>query len=433
MVAQVAKEQGVTPDCIRQLAGQAATIKDRRAVSNWNVLVYIKGKELNADCPVGSKSQLVEIQDEVKKDADLMNALNHDKDRMAELRAEYDDNHSDKQSAIMRVSTRSAARIVGNSITACQGQMDYVNDNSGAWDSAPLCVAHIRPQYSQAFLEMVYLLEDYACTVTTTLLSVGSKKVPTNKMQSATVEFILQGLCEITKVSNLTMSYSRYDQDIRAAQGVMVEGWPVDIKFIAPSKLKVAFQIQTLYNTWKLGEAYWRVMTAAEKREARQELAEWEPVVRAKRSNAGGSHKRKRRPDTDDEGDADKDDKDMDDDDAGYRLKKKARTVVKNGAAIAGNMKDKGKKGASKSKYTDTTANTKSTKRAPKQKSTNDNEDAEEAEGSSKKSRVLKKPRADKEKKPAGLKKKRKLVPGSKATIVEAQFVESRALAEEVR
>ncbi|KAE9387648.1 hypothetical protein BT96DRAFT_1004930 [Gymnopus androsaceus JB14] len=456
-VESIATEQNITPERIRQLAAQVATLKGKRAVSNWNVLVHIKSKELNADCPNGSKSQLAEIQDAVHEDDDLMNALNHDKKRMAELRKEYEDDHADKQKSIMRVSTRSPALIVSNSINACQSQMDYLNDSTGSWGFGAIVRASytssvqsgffgrgdidgfMRKYFNVSVQEMVCLLEDYACTVTT----MGNKKVPSNKMQSVTVELILNGLREISRVSNLTMSYARYDQDIRAAHGVMIEGWPDAIDFIAPSKLKVALQIQTLYDAWRSGQAHWRVMTLAERREVKEELAEREPVIRAKRSDAGGSHKRKRKPISDDEdGDLDKDNED--DDEAEYRPKsKKSRASRKSGASEADDGEapsTKGKRSLKKSKPVASEGNAKSNaanskkERAPKRKSAtiDDDEDAEQPskkKGSSKSKKVVA-PVTAKEQK---LRKKRKFAPGSKPAIAEAQFAESRALLEEMR
>ena len=43
----LADELGISEDRIRQLAGQASSMKNKKAVSNWNVLVYFKGQELN--------------------------------------------------------------------------------------------------------------------------------------------------------------------------------------------------------------------------------------------------------------------------------------------------------------------------------------------------------------------------------------------------
>ncbi|KAE9385350.1 hypothetical protein BT96DRAFT_949907 [Gymnopus androsaceus JB14] len=450
MVTCIAKEQDVTPDRIWQLAGQVAAIKDKRVASNWNVLIHIKSKELNADRPSGSKFQLAEIQNKLYEDEDLMYILNHDKVRMAQLREEYEDDHSDKQQAIMRVSSRSAALIAGNSINACQGQMNYVNDNTGAWGfGAIICGAYsstvqsgffgrgdidgfMRKHFQVSIQEMVYLLESYACTTTT----MANKKVPTNKMQSLTVEMILTGLCltgEVSKINNLTMSYARYDQDVRAAQGVMIEGWPEDVEFIAPSKLKVAIEIQTLYNSWKSGEAHWRVMTAAKKRAAKQEVAD------------RGSHKRRRKEASDDKKE---DDNDNDDDEADYQPKKSRSLRALDADGGKGPAK-KGKCPARKSKPAvakpavaepavaePAPAITKlKSKCIPKRKS-----DADEQELPSKKSKGSKAaprkaavPLTDKEKKLAALKKKRTFRPGSKAAIVEEQMNETRHQLEEMR
>jgi len=46
-VARIAKEHGISEDRVRQLAGQASSIKTKKAASDWNILVHFKGQELN--------------------------------------------------------------------------------------------------------------------------------------------------------------------------------------------------------------------------------------------------------------------------------------------------------------------------------------------------------------------------------------------------
>lgn len=178
-------------------------------------------------------------------------------------------------------------------------------------------------------------------------MTVGSKKLDVSKMHAATAELILSGLREwyfcipgfdvadfaagqLTRVSDFKMTYARYDQDIRAAEGVMVEGWPEDVPFSAPSKIKVSYQVKALYEAWKTGVAHWRVMTAVEKKAIKVELADREPTVRAKRSDAGGSHKR-RKVQSDDEDEEE-------DEEADYRPKKtrtsNASSTKKRGVAV---------------------------------------------------------------------------------------------------
>lgn len=101
------------------------------------------------------------------------------------------------------------------------------------------------------------------------------------------------------------MSYTRYDRDIRELQGVMIEGWPAEVEFCPPSKMKKSVDVKRLYDAWKGGETRWRVMSSGEKKALKQQQAGVEPAPRAKRSDAGGTHrKRKGQVDRDDEEDA---------------------------------------------------------------------------------------------------------------------------------
>ncbi|KAE9387290.1 hypothetical protein BT96DRAFT_948473 [Gymnopus androsaceus JB14] len=372
-------------------------------------------------------SQLAEIQDAVHEDDNLMNALNHNKKCMAELRKEYEDNHASFYS-LSSVDSSTGSWGFGAIIRA-----SYTSSVQSGFFGRGVIDGFMQKYFNVSVQEMVCLLEDYACMVTT----MGNKKVPLNKMQLVTVELILSGLCEISRVSNLTMSYACYDQDIRAAHGVMIEGWPNAISFIAPSKLKVALQIQTLYNAWRSGQAHWRVMTSAERREVKEELAERKPVVRAKRSDAGGSHKRKRKPISDNkDGDLDKDDED--DDEAEYWPKsKKSCAIRRSGASEADDGEapsTKGKCSLKKSKPVASEGNAKSNatnlkkERAPKCKSAMINDEDVEQPSKKKRSSKLKKVVAPVTAKEQNVKKKHKFTPGSKPAIAE-----SRALLEEMR
>lgn len=46
-MAELAETQGISVDRVRQMIGQLSPLKDKRKVSNWNVLLHVKSKELN--------------------------------------------------------------------------------------------------------------------------------------------------------------------------------------------------------------------------------------------------------------------------------------------------------------------------------------------------------------------------------------------------
>ncbi|KAE9388159.1 hypothetical protein BT96DRAFT_947817 [Gymnopus androsaceus JB14] len=423
MVDQIAKDQGISADSVHQLAGQLSAIKSKRASSNWNVLVSLKSMELNEDRPSGSKIPLAEIQDAVHDDEDFMHALRSDKGKMKKFREEFEDAKEEDQKTVMCVSTRVAALGAGKSLSACQGEqrerIDYINHTTGAWGFGVIACTSYSSTIQTGFFgrgnidgftcksfnvsvqEFSCLLEDYACTSVT----LSKKKIPTSNMPSATAKFILDGRCQLMKTSNIMMSYSCYDQDIKAAEGVMVEGWPDDIDFCAPLKLKVALQIKILYESWKSGNTHWRVMTAAEKRLVKEELAERKPTIRAKRSDARGSHKWKSKPVSDDE-DAE------DDDEADYQPMGSC-AWKRRGAADADNGKGVGKKGVPKRRF-----------------NAADDEEPEQPSKKSEASKLVKKA-AKKSSIPITAKGK-KFRPGSKASIVEAQMAETRAQLKEM-
>ncbi|KAE9391198.1 hypothetical protein BT96DRAFT_945550 [Gymnopus androsaceus JB14] len=360
-------------DRIRQLAGQLGVLKGKRASSDWNILVSLKSQELNEGVPSGSKLLLAEIQDALHDDEDLMNILDNDKAQMKKLREEFKDG---KLCLLIEYINKSTGAW-GFGVVACASYDSTVQ--SGFFGRGDID-GFTRQAFNISVQEFTCLLEDYACTATT---------------------------CQLTKTKDIKMSYARYDQDICTTEGVMIEGWPEDVEFGVPSKLKVALQIRALYELWKTGNTHWRAMTSAEKREVLT------------------------RPVSDDE-----DEEDGEDREADYQPKKTTSARKRRRAADGNDEEGPVKKGKRSSNSASSAMNTDSKKVARKQKSII--ADSNEKVGPPlKKSRALKSkaavaPLTDKARKLAAL-KKRKVIPGSKAPIATAQFAESRAQLKEMR
>ncbi|KAE9386060.1 hypothetical protein BT96DRAFT_1006441 [Gymnopus androsaceus JB14] len=286
-VARIAKEHGISEDRVRQLAGQASSIKTKKAASNWNILVHFKGQELNEDCSMGDKFSLKKIHKVVHNDPEMMDMLKNKDKRIEELHKQYEDEKEEEEKGIMRVSACAGSIHSGKSINACQNEINFLNDNTSAWGFGMVACSSYNSTIQSVFkkwyasskimpvsLPPVHALSSRAIRITNSISLASNVKLDASKMQSAIADMIVTGLRELTRTSNLKMSYARYNQDIQAQEGVMIEGWPADIDFCPPSKIKAAYLVKALYDTWKSGEVHWRVMTAAEKRTLREELAE---------------------------------------------------------------------------------------------------------------------------------------------------------------
>ncbi|KAE9388760.1 hypothetical protein BT96DRAFT_1003895 [Gymnopus androsaceus JB14] len=236
LVKGVADAEGISEECMHQLAGQVSAIKNKKAPSNWNILAHFKGQELNEGCPAGAKLQLGEIQNAIYEDEDMMDILHSNNKHMQELHQQYNDEKDEEQKAVMHISTRTGAILSGKLIAAFQAESSSMKEQAHSASGSPVGVA-TPPWFNQDSL-----------AVATLMASCGNISV-------------------------------RYDQDIQAVQSMMIEGWPTDVPFAPPSKVKIAFQVKTLYDAWKSGEAHWRTMSAAEKRTVWDEVAEQEPVA----------------------------------------------------------------------------------------------------------------------------------------------------------
>ncbi|KAJ4475803.1 hypothetical protein J3R30DRAFT_3437206 [Lentinula aciculospora] len=82
-------------------------------------------------------------------------------------------------------------------------------------------------------------------------------------MLAEIVCLISQGLREITSISDLAMSYSKYNKLIVIPYKVRLLGWPEDIPFSYPHKLH-AEEIKMLFDSHTSGITHWQRMAAFE-------------------------------------------------------------------------------------------------------------------------------------------------------------------------
>lgn len=95
------------------------------------------------------------------------------------------------------------------------------------------------------------------------------------------------------------MNYVNYQKAIMQDLGVMLRGWPDDVKFANPSEIGTVGEIRRLRGHLKSGQCHWVKMTPSQikehaaKLESLREAGQAVGKPRKKRSDAGTSRKRK--------------------------------------------------------------------------------------------------------------------------------------------
>ncbi|KIK64792.1 hypothetical protein GYMLUDRAFT_160525 [Collybiopsis luxurians FD-317 M1] len=97
------------------------------------------------------------------------------------------------------------------------------------------------------------------------------------------------------------MNYPNYCTDIVAKHGVEIRGWPTGVEFKSPHEIKDSNSLNTLYDAWTSGAAYWAVMSKTERKAHLRKLEQDEAagvqvkVPRKTHSDAGGTHNSRKR------------------------------------------------------------------------------------------------------------------------------------------
>ncbi|KAE9385966.1 hypothetical protein BT96DRAFT_1006545 [Gymnopus androsaceus JB14] len=288
LFAKYAELNDVSVDRIKKLAHQLPLMKPQKKASDYNVLVYFKGKELNSTQGKGSHILLRDLHDHVKKDDDLQDIFNNP-DAMKSLHQKYDEEKSEEKVAAIWVSKRAQAKSVAEKMNLFQQEADFLYKSSDANSFVMVVRGSFKSTvyFHMGVQDVVNLYESFVVT---------AQKVGTRKLYQ-TIFLLLGALAdvglgfleEITGVVNLTMSYVSFAKNIVVPYKVNVRGWPDDVPRSYPQRLS-ADQTKRLYDAWNGGGAHWYCMTAAEAKSYEKEAeknGELEPRVRKKRSDAG--------------------------------------------------------------------------------------------------------------------------------------------------
>ncbi|KAE9384210.1 hypothetical protein BT96DRAFT_1008299 [Gymnopus androsaceus JB14] len=293
----------ISVERIKKLANQLPSMKPQKKSSDYNILVYFKGKEVNAGRGKGSRTALKDLHAKVKEDEDLQEIF-QDPEAMKALRHKYDEEKAEEKVAAIRVSKRAQAKSVAEKVNIFQQEANFLYKSTdansfgmvvrGLFQSTVVSAfysrgpadAFFRRYFHIGVQDVLNLYESYVVTEE----KVGMRKLYQSEMASEIVRMVTQGLQEIT--GNIVVPYK-----------VNITGWPDDVPHSYPQRL-AADHTKRLYDAWNSGEAHWYCMTPAEAKTYQsnaEKNGELEPRVRKKRADAG----LKRRHDDDDDSEED--------------------------------------------------------------------------------------------------------------------------------
>ncbi|KAJ3832905.1 hypothetical protein F5878DRAFT_646390 [Lentinula raphanica] len=355
MMNKIAEDNDISLQRVKRLVFHTAQSSKKKKASDHNVLVFIKSQEVNAGRAKGSREPLKRLHELVKEDEELQE-MAEDSDTMAEFREQYDKHQEEKKLKSIRISKTAQARMVASKVNELQDNASFMAEaadvasfglivrgsfestvTSSFWGHGPVD-EFFRKTFNKGVQDVLDLFQAYVCTAE----KMGTRKLYQSEMLAEIVRLIGQGLREITGISDLTMSYSKYDKLIVIPYKVRLLGWPEDVPFSYPHKLH-ADEIKTLFDSLSNGTTHWQRMAAFEHRHYINELekaGKLDPQQRPQRSDAGKSHKKRR-------ADMISDDDDSDDQ---PRPSKKTKTTHTTKSRRKGANDSAGKKGESSKK-----------------------------------------------------------------------------------
>ncbi|KAE9388835.1 hypothetical protein BT96DRAFT_1003816 [Gymnopus androsaceus JB14] len=281
------EKNGVTINCVKKLAQQLPSMKKQKKASDYNILVYFKGKELNKSQAKGSRTALKDLHEKVKHDEDLQDILN-DPDAMKALWQRYGDAKVEEKVVAVRVSKHAQAKGVAEKINFFQQESDFMFESANANSFGMVVHGLFESTYfRKGVQDMLNLYKNYV----TSMEKAGTRKL----YQSEMAHEILTSGCyseDVMGLTNISMSYISFAKTIAVLYKVNIKGWPEDVPCSYPQH-PPAEQIKILYNARNSSAVHWYTMTPAEarlfKREA-EKNGELEPRIQKKRADAGSKH-----------------------------------------------------------------------------------------------------------------------------------------------
>ncbi|KAJ3918488.1 hypothetical protein F5877DRAFT_67321 [Lentinula edodes] len=281
-VVDLADTHGVAVSRLKKLAGTSKHHWKRRANSAQDAVLHAKSKELN-QCRQ-YKATINEIQHAAELNRDLQNAKT-DPDKLKVLMDELEE-HQQAKKDVARASNKAGAikatkllQGFNSDFQELRGTTDIAGFGffvQGSFESSikstivgggPF-LEFFQKYFNKDPWEMACLFEAFV----TTYNKVGSCKLLHSEKAKATSKTISESLAHITGIDKIRMNYPNFRTKISAKYKVKIIGWPIDVPLVSPRDITDPSKLDTLYDAWRSGSAYWSTMDKREYRRFMQQL-----------------------------------------------------------------------------------------------------------------------------------------------------------------
>ncbi|KAH6906941.1 hypothetical protein BKA70DRAFT_1428453 [Coprinopsis sp. MPI-PUGE-AT-0042] len=229
-----------------KIVQQQSSYKPSRRPSLHNAKIHYKAMELNNGHPEGDKATLNDILEAIEDDEELRNLTKDDSDALLkELVAWRELNKGG-----VRLNNKASTQDASCTFDRAGRELDNLHARTGAPSFAFMTRGHtndtVVPAWTAAgdaedFLHMVFNKTTDQLSVEFELWSVGRagqwKKLSVAEKQKKCAEMIIQGLRTVTGERDLDMSYKSYKVQLQVKYKILLDGWPIGIKFEKPSSI----------------------------------------------------------------------------------------------------------------------------------------------------------------------------------------------------
>ncbi|KAJ7124032.1 hypothetical protein C8R43DRAFT_1135819 [Mycena crocata] len=294
----LAEKYHKTPEYIKSLLINSSQFKAERAMTLRNAVMHDISSKAKEDGKTILLPDLHRLADEI-----ILNGV--DAEHRARLMAALADSREHKRVGL-RATNTAAATDVRAVVARIRAELIKLYERTGTRGLIFTTRGHLDDVSMPAFIEsgnaaafcievlkmspydILRLFEQWACAR-------GSEAIERDTRRSMSAQASKSAedkLRFLTGNKTLTVSYKNFDVDMKEAWKVEIVGWPGDIPFVCPSKIKKIELLRRIRDGWANGTIGWVVMTPEQIGELAIDLAE----RRAK--NGGVLKKRRTRSDT---------------------------------------------------------------------------------------------------------------------------------------
>ncbi|KAJ3898217.1 hypothetical protein F5879DRAFT_927221 [Lentinula edodes] len=281
-VVDLADTHGVAVSRLKKLAGTSKHHRKRRVNSIQDAILHAKSKELVQGRRY--KAKINEIQQAAELDHDLQNAKT-DPDKLKVLMDELEE-HQQAKKDVARASNKAGAMKATKLLQGFNSdfhELRRTTDIAGfgffvreSFESSikPTIVGggpvleFFQKYFNKDPWEMACLFEVFV----TTYNKVGSRKLLHSEKAKVTSKTISESLAHITGIDKIRMNYPNFRTKISAKYKVKIIGWLIDVPLVSPRDITNPSKLNTLYNAWRSGSAYWSTMDKREYKKFMQQL-----------------------------------------------------------------------------------------------------------------------------------------------------------------